>query len=74
MAFAKALKYRVNNSLLTHKLDHYGISGSSNKRIANFLTNGKHAVVVEGAKSDYISVKSSATRISARPLPVSHIL
>ena len=57
MDFAKAFD-RVNHSLLVHKLDHYGIRGSTNRWIANFLHGRKQAVVVDGAKSGYIDVTS----------------
>ena len=57
MDFAKAFD-KVNHSLLTHKLNHYGIRGSINCWIQNFLSDRKQAVVVDGATSDYIAVKS----------------
>jgi hypothetical protein len=55
--FAKAFD-KVNHSLLQHKLNSYGVRGKINKWISNFLANRRQAVVVEGAKSDSIDVKS----------------
>ena len=55
--FAKAFD-KVNHSLLVHKLQHYGIKGNTCRWINNFLSDRKQAVVVEGTKSDYISVRS----------------
>lgn len=57
MDFAKAFD-RVNHSLLCHKLDHYGIRNNTNIWIANFLLNRRQAVVVDGAKSSYVPVRS----------------
>ena len=57
MNVAKAFD-RVNYSPLVHKLDHYRIRGSTDNWIANFLHVRKQAVVVNGAGSDYINVKS----------------
>ncbi|KAL8621234.1 hypothetical protein ACOMHN_018535 [Nucella lapillus] len=55
--FAKAFD-KVNHSLLSHKLHRYGVRGKINKWIANFLAKRRQAVVVEGAQSDLIDVKS----------------
>jgi hypothetical protein len=55
--FSKAFD-KVSHSLLTHKLDHYGIKGKTNRWIQNFLAERKQVVVVEGEKSDYINVES----------------
>ena len=44
--------------MLTHKLDHYGIKGKTNRWIQNFLAERKQVVVVEGEKSDSINVES----------------
>ena len=49
---------KVSHSLLTHKLDHYGIKGKTNMWIQNFLAERKQVVVVEGEKSDSINVES----------------
>ncbi|KAI8514688.1 hypothetical protein Bbelb_072790 [Branchiostoma belcheri] len=57
MDFQKAFD-RVNHSLLVHKLDHYGIRGRTNRWIANFLSARKQAVVVNGAQSSYVNVRS----------------
>ena len=57
MDFAKAFD-KVNHSLLLHKLHHCGIRGEVNKRIGSFLINRHQAVVVEGVRSDFVSVKS----------------
>ena len=57
MDFAKAFD-RVNHSLLTHKLEQYGVTGTTNKWIGNFLQNRSQAVVVEGETSEPICVKS----------------
>ncbi|KAL8579531.1 hypothetical protein ACOMHN_025484 [Nucella lapillus] len=55
--FAKAFD-KVNHSLLTHKLDHYGVRGDTNRWICNFLRDRKQAVVVEGSRSEFVQVKS----------------
>ena len=55
--FAKAFD-KVNHSLLIMKLDHYGIRGSVNGWIANFLTGRQQAVVVDGSRSEFAGVKS----------------
>lgn len=57
MDFAKAFD-KVNHSLLLHKLHDYGVQDSVNRWIGNFLSNRRQAVIVEGAQSDYIDVKS----------------
>jgi hypothetical protein len=49
---------KVSHSLLTPKLDHYGIKGKTNMWIQNFLAERKQVVVVEGEKSDSINVES----------------
>jgi len=55
--FAKAFD-KVNHSLLLHKLHHYGVRGIVNKWIEGFLGDRQQAVVVDGAKSDLVGVKS----------------
>ena len=55
--FAKAFD-KVNHSLLTHKLNYYGIGGEINTWIADFLRDRKQAVVVSGERSDFIPVRS----------------
>ena len=57
MDFAKAFD-KVNHSLLLHKLYHYGVRGPVNRWIAGFLQDQKQTVVVDGAKSDSVAVKS----------------
>ncbi|XP_076437648.1 uncharacterized protein LOC143276877 [Babylonia areolata] len=55
--FGKAFD-KVNHSLLLHKLHNYGVRGKINKWISDFLANRCQAVVVEGAQSNFIDVKS----------------
>ena len=55
--FAKAFD-KVNHSLLTRKIGHYGVRGEVNTWIADFLSERTQAVVVDGCKSDYIHVRS----------------
>ena len=55
--FAKAFN-RVNHSLLVHKLQCYGIRGSTITWIANFLIDWRQAVVVDGSCSSYARVRS----------------
>jgi hypothetical protein len=57
MDFSKVFD-KISHSLLTHKLDHYGIKGKTNRWIQNFLAERKQVVVVEGEKSDSINVES----------------
>ena len=57
MDFAKAFD-RVNHSLLIHKLHHYGVRGEVNTWIKAFLTDRQQSVVVNGAASSKVSVKS----------------
>ena len=57
MDFAKAFD-KVNHSLLLHELHHYGVRRQVNRWIAGFLQDQKQAVVVDGAKSDSVAVKS----------------
>ena len=81
MDFAKAFD-KVNHSLLVHKLDHYGVRNSTNSWISSFFNNRMQAVVVDGAESGYIPVRSGvpqgsylfliyinnlATRVSSLP-------
>ena len=55
--FAKAFD-KVNHSLLVMKLDHYGIRGTINRWIKDFLANRQQTVVVEGSTSEPAGVKS----------------
>ena len=57
MDFSKAFD-KVSHTKLTQKLDFYGIRGKTNRWIEGFLRNRTQAVVVEGEKSDYVSVLS----------------
>ncbi len=57
MDFSKAFD-KVSHSLLLHKLNHYGISGKTNKWIQSFLENRSQSVVVEGESSSEIPVES----------------
>jgi hypothetical protein len=53
MDFSKAFD-KVSHNLLTHKLDHYGVRGKTNRWIQNVLAERKQ----EGEKSDSINVES----------------
>ena len=57
MDFSKAFD-KVNHSLLTHKLDHYGVRGSTSRWIQAFLGNRKQAVVLNSTTSSFIAVES----------------
>jgi hypothetical protein len=57
MDFSKAFD-KASHSLLTRKLSHYGIKGTTSRWIQDFLAERKQAVVVEGEKSDSINVES----------------
>jgi hypothetical protein len=57
MDFSKAFD-KVSHSLLFHKLQHYGITGKSNRWIKNFLSQRSQCVVVEGVSSDRVPVES----------------
>ena len=57
MEFAKAFD-KVNHSLLLDKLHRYGIRGEVSRWSGSFLVNRRQAVVVEGVRSDFVSVKS----------------
>ena len=55
--FAKAFR-KVNHSLLIHKLNQYGSQGEISRWISDFLNNRRQAVVVSGARSEFVSVHS----------------
>ena len=55
--FTKAFDV-VSHQRLLHKLDHYGIRGTTLISIQNFLTNRTQKVVVDGSSSDSARVKS----------------
>jgi hypothetical protein len=57
MDFSKAFD-KVNHNLLTHKLDHYGIRGTTNTWITEFLNHREKSVVVEGETSSPVCVDS----------------
>ena len=57
MDFSKAFD-KVSHSLLTHKLNHYGITGELNRWIGSFLGGRRQAVVVEGEASSFVDVAS----------------
>ena len=49
---------KVNHSLLTHKLHRYGVQGKVFEWIRAFLKDRQQRVVVDGVRSDEITVKS----------------
>ena len=49
---------KVDHTLLTHKLNHYGIKGVVNTWIKNWLNDRKQSVVVDGEKSELVSMDS----------------
>ena len=55
--FSKAFDVLPHQRLL-HKLDHYGIRGTTLNWIQNFLTNRTQKVVVDGSSSESARVKS----------------
>ena len=55
--FSKAFNV-VPHQRLLHKLDHYGIRGTTLNWIQNFLTNRTRKVVVDGSSSESARVKS----------------
>ena len=55
--FSKAFDV-VPHQRLLHKLDHYGIRGTTLNWIQNFLTNRTRNVVVDGSSSESARVKS----------------
>ena len=57
MDFAKAFD-KVHHSLLLHRLQHYGIQVKLNRWIGGFLTDRRQAVVVDGTRSAFASVRS----------------
>ena len=46
----------VNHAILLSKLDHYGISGHMNKFLASYLNNRQQYTVVNGVKSEILSI------------------
>ena len=57
MDFSKSFD-KVNHALLLHKLQRYGVQGTTNTWIANFLNNRRQPVVVSGASSHFVNVMS----------------
>ena len=55
--FSKAFDV-VPHQRLLHKLDHYGIRGTTLNWIQNFLTNRTQKVVVDGSSSESARVRS----------------
>ena len=55
--FSKALDV-VPHQRLLHKLDHYGIRGTTLNWIQNFLTNRTQKVVADGSSSESARVRS----------------
>ena len=58
MDFTKALD-KVPHRRLLHKLDYYGIRGSTNKWISSWLSGRSQQVVLDGQASDPVPVLSS---------------
>ena len=54
----------MNHSLLLHTLKRYGVQGTTNTWIANFLSNRRQAVVVSGASSHLVNVMSGVPQES----------
>ena len=57
MDFSKAFD-KVSHNKLCHKLHHYGIGGTTNRWIQNFLEGRTQCVVLEGASSNKVPVLS----------------
>ena len=57
MDFSKAFDV-VPHQRLSHKLDHYGIRGTTLNWIQNFLTNSTQKVVVDGSSSESARLRS----------------
>ena len=63
--FAKAFS-KVHHSLLIHKLSQYGSQGEISRWISDFLNNRRQAVVVSGARSEFVSVQSGVPQEGIR--------
>ena len=59
--FSKAFD-KMGHKRLMEKLSYYGISGSTNRWIKNFISNRDQTVVIEGLKSYVTSVTSGVPR------------
>jgi hypothetical protein len=57
MDFSKAFD-RVNHSLLLHKLQRYGVQGTTHAWISSFLRDRRQSVVVGGSSSPFVDVRS----------------
>ena len=55
--FSKAFDH-VNHSLLLHKLQCYGVQGTTNAWVSSFLYDRCQAVVVDGSQSSFVSIRS----------------
>ena len=60
--FSKAFDV-VPHQRLLHKLDHYGIRGTTLNWIKKFLTNRTQKVVVDGSSSESARVRSVCPRV-----------
>ena len=56
----------VPHQRLLHKLDHYGIRGTTLNWIQNFLTNRAEKVVVDGSSSESTRVRSGVPQGTVR--------
>ena len=61
--FSKAFD-RASHSLLLHKLQRYGVQGTTNAWISSFLYDRRQAVVVDGSQSSFVSVRSGVPQDS----------
>ena len=57
LEFAKAFD-KVQNRRLLHKLDYYGIRGSTHKWISSWLSRRSQQVILDGQASDPVPVSS----------------
>ena len=71
MDFAKAFD-KVSRMRLLHKLDYYGIRGSTNKWIIPWLSGRSQQVVLDGQASDPVPVLSVYPRVGLRIDPLSN--
>ena len=46
----------INHNILLNKIEHYGIRGTPNKLIRNYLTNRKQYIIYNGTKSNQINI------------------
>ena len=74
MDFAKAFD-KVPHMRLMHKLDYYGIIGSTHKWITSWLSERSQKVVLDGQASDPVPVLSGVPQgliIGLKAGPISH--